>query len=200
MATQKLETQIRQKQISEAALDLMGTCGVDALSIAALARQVGLVPSGIYRHFKSKNDVLDATLDLIGEKLFENVKLVQKKTSDSAEQLRMLLKLHIKLISVNRAIPHIVFSESIYSGSSYRKNSVRNIITGYIGEIEKIVLKGQKSGSLRKEVDPKTTALMFMGIILPAVIVWKLTDGAFDLVRHSEDAWLLFKTAILTDQ
>jgi len=35
------------------------------LSLAAVARRVGLVPSGIYRHFKNKDEILLAVLDRI---------------------------------------------------------------------------------------------------------------------------------------
>ena len=64
MAEAKLQTRIRREQIAEAALQLVASEGVKRLSIAAAARRVGLVPSGIYRHFKSKDAMLDAVLEL----------------------------------------------------------------------------------------------------------------------------------------
>ena len=60
MRQPKVGTQIRREQIAEAALGLVAAEGVRRLSIAAVARRVGLVPSGIYRHYKSKDQVLDA--------------------------------------------------------------------------------------------------------------------------------------------
>jgi AcrR family transcriptional regulator len=59
MATERLETDIRQDQITQAALGLVAAKGVAELSIAGVARRVGLVPSAIYRHFKSKDEVLE---------------------------------------------------------------------------------------------------------------------------------------------
>jgi len=69
MADEKLDTQVRREQIAEAAMNLIATHGVRRLSIAAIARRVGLVPSGIYRHFKNKGEVLDAVLDLLEKRL-----------------------------------------------------------------------------------------------------------------------------------
>ncbi len=54
MAREKLDTEIRQEQIAQAALSLIASRGIKGLSVAAVARRVGLVPSGIYRHFKGK--------------------------------------------------------------------------------------------------------------------------------------------------
>ena len=77
MAAEKLDTEIRQDQIAGAALEMLGTRGVHELSMADIARRVGLVPSAIYRHFRGKDDVLDAVLDLIGQRLLSNVQAVQ---------------------------------------------------------------------------------------------------------------------------
>ena len=196
MSAQKVDTEIRQEQIVQAALELIGSHGVQALSIASVAERVGLVPSGIYRHFKSKDDLLNATLDLIGKRLLSNVTLARQETSDALERLRVLLMLEIRLLLENQAIPHVVFSESIFTGSVDRKARVRAIITGYFREVEKIVVEGQREGRLREDVDPLTVVLMLKGMVLPAIVLWKVTGGSVDLVRHAEAAWELFRTAV----
>ena len=110
MADQKLDTHIRQEQIAEAALELVASRGVGQLSIAAVARRVGLVPSGIYRHFKGKDEVLDAVLDLIRARLMANCEAVRGETADPVERLRRLLMRHVRFIRQGRAIPRIIFS------------------------------------------------------------------------------------------
>lgn len=196
MSAKKVGTEIRQEQIVQAALDLIGTHGIQALSIVSVAQRVGLVPSGIYRHFKSKDDLLDATLDLIGKRLLSNVAQICQETSDTMERLRMLLMREIRLLLENQAIPHVIFSESIFAGSVDRKARVRTIITAYFQEVEKIVLVGQREGQLREDVDPLTVVLMFKGMVLPAIVLWKVTGGSVDLVRQAEAAWELFRAAV----
>ena len=98
MADAKLDTLIRREQIAEAALELVASQGVKPLSIAAVARRVGLVPSGIYRHFKSKDEVLDAVLELLEKKLLTNVDAARHATSDPLERLHGLLLRHVQFI------------------------------------------------------------------------------------------------------
>ena len=74
MATEKLDTQVRREQIVQAALSLIGTHGLRRLSVASLARRIGLVPSALYRHFKGKDDVIEAVLQHIRDGLQENVR------------------------------------------------------------------------------------------------------------------------------
>jgi len=67
-----LDTQVRQEQITQAALNLISANGLKGLSVAGVAKRIGLVPSAIYRHFNSKDQIIDATVDLIFDRLLGN--------------------------------------------------------------------------------------------------------------------------------
>lgn len=62
MSAEKLDTEIRREQIAQTALALVAWHGMRALTVAAVARRAGLVPSAIYRHFRSKDDLLKEVL------------------------------------------------------------------------------------------------------------------------------------------
>jgi AcrR family transcriptional regulator len=199
MRAQKTETELRKEQIVEAALDLIGAEGAYALNIAGIAERVGIVPSALYRHFKSKDDVLDALLEFLRIRLLGNVAQVMEETPDALQRLKSLLMRHARMLSENRAIPHIVFSDGIYSGHLERKAKVAEIITTYLGMIQKIVEEGRLDGSIRKDVVPTTASVMFLGIILPAAVLWNLTEGRFDMIAHAENAWPAFVRFIATN-
>jgi hypothetical protein len=39
---------------------------------------------------------------------------------------------------------------------------------------------------------------MFLGMIVPAGILWHLTDGGFNVTQHAGRAWQMFRAAIET--
>ena len=196
MSDEKLDSSIRRQQIAEAALTLVADRGLNRLSVAAVARRVGLVPSGIYRHFKSKEEILLAVLDRMEARLTANVRAAIEESPDPLERLRGLLVRHIRMIREGRAIPRIIFSDEAYGGHPERKARVRQMLNEYLGQIGQLVRQGQEEGKMRPELDPGTVALLFMGMIVPAGIVWHLTDGGFDVTRHAERTWELFRRAI----
>jgi len=197
MSFEKLNTEIRQKQIAGAALGIISDTGLKGLSIAGTARRVGIVPSAVYRHFKNKEEMLDAVLDLIQENLFGNIKKACEKTTDPLERLRHLLMLHINLIIGNRSIPRVIFSEDLYNGHPERKTKVYNqIIKAYLEKVAEIVRLGQQDGRIRPDLEPDTVSVMFLGIIQPAGILWHMSEGRFDAIRHVETAWKIFKESI----
>jgi AcrR family transcriptional regulator len=196
MADEKLDTQVRREQITEAALSLVAAHGLKRLSIAAVARRVGLVPSGIYRHFASKSEMLDAVLDLLGKRIADNVAAARTEGGQPLEQLHGVFVRHVRFIREGRAFPRIIFSDEVFDGHPDRKARVRGILTGYLGELEQFVREGQQRGQIRAELAPQTVALMFLGMIMPAGILWHLTEGGFNVTQHAGRAWQMFLTAI----
>ncbi len=196
MRTRKTATKIRQEQIVKAALEIIGSEGVSALSIVGIAEKVGIVPSALYRHFESKDDVLDAVLEFIERRLFQNVTLVKKETPIALQRLKSLMKRHARMLSENPAIPHIVLSDGVYRGHPGRKIKVAKIITGYLHRIQKIVEKGKQDGTIYENAVPATTAIMFLGMILPAAVLMNVSENSFDMVAHVENAWPSFARCI----
>jgi len=193
---QKLGTEVRQEQIAQAALDLIAARGLKGLSVAGVARRVGLVPSAIYRHFKGKEDVLDAVLDLLRGKLLGNVRAVCDETNDPIEQLRRLLLRHVALIRENQAIPRVVFSEEVIGGRAARKAKVYGIIRSYLNKVAAIVRRGQREGQIRTDVRAATLSVMFLGLVQPPAVLWLMSGGTFNVTRHVAEAWPMFSGAI----
>ncbi|MDH3256937.1 MAG: TetR/AcrR family transcriptional regulator [Nitrospinota bacterium] len=197
MATKKLATEIRREQIVLAALRLVAKDGLRKLSVAQVARQVGLVPSALYRHFRSKDEIIDAMLGLLRSTMMGNVAAVQAETDDPERQLHRLLELHAGLIKDNQAIPRILFSDEVYSGPPERKRQMFGVLKGYLDALAGIIREGQRSGRFHKGLDPDTLALMFVGIVVPAAILWHASGGAMNVPDHVEKGWKMFRTILV---
>jgi AcrR family transcriptional regulator len=196
MAEQKLDTEIRREQIAEAALAIVAEQGLRRLSMAAVARRVGLVTSGIYRHFANKGMMLSAVLDLLEKRLADNIDAACRETADPLLQLRGILRRHMRFIREGRAIPRIIFSDDVHSGDPQRKQRIVRMILGYAGRLGEIIRRAQQQGKIRPDVDPQTAALMFFGVVAPAGMLWQLTEGGFDVSKHAQRSWNLFRAAI----
>ena len=196
MKREKVKTEVRQEQIVQAAMNLIASQGLRKLSVAAISNKIGLVPSAIYRHFKSKDAVLDMILDFIQEKLLNNIRMTCKETSEPMDRLQRILKRHVETLRENQAIPRIIFTEDVFTGNPKRRNRVYGIINGYLDGLNRIIQEGQRKGQIRSDIDSKTVALMFLGMIQPGAILWFLSDGKFDISKQSEKNWNVFREAI----
>jgi AcrR family transcriptional regulator len=196
MGTEKLDTEVRQEQLAQAALKLMTTLGLKGLSVARVARRVGLVPSAVYRHFESKDELLDAVLEMIRERLDANVVQASQDATDALQVLRRLVMAHVRLIRENEGILSVVFSDDVQNGRPERKARVHSIIQGYLKKVAQIVSRGQRQGHIRPDVDPGTVSVMFLGLVQPPALLWHLSEGRFDVTQFVERAWNLLSETL----
>ena len=189
----KLRTEVRREQIAQAALVLISRRGLNELNIGALAKEVRVVPSAIYRHYAHKDAVLESVLDLISKSLLENAKAARDETLDPLERLHLLLQRHIRLVRHHAGIPRVIFSEQIFAGNARRRHRIHKIISSYLGEIARIIAEGQGAGQVRPDVSADSAAVMFLGLVQPAIILWLMSNQAFDVAGHAERAWELFR-------
>ncbi len=199
MRAPKTHTDIRQDQIARAALDLVAARGVKALQVAEVAKRVGVVPSAIYRHYRSKNDVLDTVLDMISHRLQENIRAVSAETPDAMKRLERLLMRHARMLKMHRAIPSVIFSEELYGGSPAQRRKAGRVVGPYLKSLMGIVREGQRAGRIRPDIRPRVAAMMFLGVIQPAAIVAHLEAKSFDLERHAREAWPILRRGIETE-
>ena len=196
MAIKRLKTDIRHEQIAEAALDIVRSEGIKGLNVAAVAEKVGLVPSAVYRHFNNKSEIVGTVLQLIQTRLNQHYQDVIQQNLEPVEKLNLLLNRHVELIGSNNAIPRIIFSEEVIGGMPEKQQQLYGIIRDVIRNVAAIVTEGQKKGTIRRDVPAENIAVSFLGMIQPAAIIWNLSGGEFDLIRHSKNAWELFFDAI----
>lgn len=194
----KTSSDVRQEQIVKAALGLAGTRGIKALTITAIVKEIGVVPSAIYRHFKGKKEIIDAIIELIGKRIRSNMERVCTETDDALERLRLLHSRHISMIRENNGIPRLIFSEEICGAQTENglKQRLYTTIQAYRRGVTKIVREGQDSGVLRPDIAPEAVSLMFLGLIQPTAFLHHISDGAFDMTLETERCWHLFSRSI----
>ena len=196
---EKKGTEIRREEILGAALTLMANQGVRSMTIDRIARLVGIVPSAVYRHFHNKSAIIAAVLTMIVARMQHNVREVGKENTDSLNAFRKLLMRQIKLVQEFMVIPHILFSEEVYSENPALKAQLHDLMHGFLDTLAELVQKGQKQGSIRSDLDPFRVATMFLGLFQPSAFLYHLSGGTFDMVKQVDFSWKLFSAAIKND-
>ena len=198
MRASKAKTEIRQGQIAQAALKLLAVRGWRRVSLAAIAKAVGIVPSDVYRHFTGKDQVLDAVLDLVGQSFQTNLKVARQKMADPVACLHEVLTRHVQLIHGGIPVPRIVLSEEVFTGRPRHRKRVHEIYQNYLGEIAAIIQDGQHKNLIRRELAAETLSMMWLGLVQSPAILWLVSSGGFDLQQHCERAWQIFSGMIQT--
>lgn len=160
----RLSTETRQAQIKEAVLDIISNEGLSKLSTKNLATKVGLSEGAIYRHFKSKKNILLSVVDDVYENLVVNQKLiVDSKMTPSVKLFTFLCK-QIKYLIYNNGVTILLFSEATHANDSELKVKLLEILKAQKDLLKQIVKEGITHGIWHKDLDLDSFATLYMGI------------------------------------
>lgn len=94
----------RREAILAAALTLFCERGFHAVGIDEIGTAAGISGPGVYRHFPSKNSLLVALLDGLGERMLATAEEVQKAGDPPEEALEQLIAFQVAMAVRERAL------------------------------------------------------------------------------------------------
>ena len=200
MSRKRLSSTLRQQQILDTTLEIIAEKGVGGVSTAEIAQRVGIVPSALYRHFESKEALIDALLDRTHMILFENVRKMTLKKSDPKEDLKSLFLLHLEFIRKNPGMPKLVFSDAAVFGSPERKEKVLSIVKNYMNKLTEIAEKGRREGDFLQDISPEAVAFSMVSFVQYVGLISNLSEGKTDIGELAEQAWSYIERGIQSYQ
>lgn len=91
----------RQNQIIKETIKLIHTKGIQGLTIKNISAGIGFTEAAIYRHFKSKDEILSTILDDFRMSLDSKSKSILESDSPALVKLRTMLNQLIKMFCTN---------------------------------------------------------------------------------------------------
>ncbi|HEY0816881.1 MAG TPA: TetR/AcrR family transcriptional regulator [Pseudonocardia sp.] len=102
--TRRRRDPARRERILAAAAQLAAGRGFHTVGLADIGAQAGIVGSGIYRHFASKDALLVALLDRVMDRLAEGTAAILANETDGHAALSALVRDHITVAIEDRAV------------------------------------------------------------------------------------------------
>ncbi len=193
----KVKTEIRKKQITDAALDIIAESGLNGLTIEAIASRIGIAGSSIYRHFTGKEEILDSILTRVENNL-ESILRESCSRHDPAEVcLKSIFLNHIDFLEKHKGLPRFVFSEEVYLGNGKNALRIRKIIKRYMEGISQVLRKGIENGEFCERLDETAAAAAMLGLIQSTALQWGLFRYSFSPKRRGEKLWKVYSEGIL---
>jgi AcrR family transcriptional regulator len=197
MSRKYKSTQIRQKQIINAAQKVIVKYGSEHVTIKRIAKEVGISEAAIYRHFKSKRDILSLMIDDIENTLIGDIKIKSTDKSFTFETFERVFKYHISRIIQRKGVSFQVIAEIISLGDKKLNKKVFAVINSYTIRIKNVLEKGVKAGILRQDIDLEGAASLYFGMIQGLVNTWALSQYSYDLEKKYASVWHIFLNAII---
>jgi len=189
---------IRQIQILAAVRRIVSNYGLERLTIHDIAREIGVTEGAIYRHFRSKREILDYVIEAWKETLMGALPEVGFDHVSPIDDLRNSFLEQLSDVEEYRGLAFAVVAESMIMHGAGVGSQIAGVIREYMDRIKSILHRGVEDGSIRKELDIETASIMFLGLVQTTARLWSLGHFRDGISKHANSAWELYLGAIAT--
>ncbi|MBK9735155.1 MAG: TetR family transcriptional regulator [Saprospiraceae bacterium] len=135
----------RKRIIIMAAADLFREKGYNASSVRDIAAMVGLEPSSIYSHIKSKEELLAEICLETANKFMLGINIISKQDISAKKMLKLLVSLHLDIAFENPSFAIVYIDEWRYLPEPILSEFL-NLRKDYDKKFKKILTDGKSDG------------------------------------------------------
>lgn len=196
MKRQRKSKAVRQQEIVDAARKAIIKFGSEKLTVKTIAKEVKITEAAIYRHFKSKREILAFLIDHTTGQMLREIGYPEVGQVETLDAFGDLFLNHLTAIEQRQGIVFQVLAEIISLGDKRLNQRVCDNLQKYLDHIKCLLDNGSKAGLMRSDIDVEAGALLLFGMIQGVVDLWTLNNYGFNLIEKYKLLWSLYKQAI----
>lgn len=161
---QRKPTAERKEDILDAAAKIMAREGIAALTMATLAKEVGVTSGALFRHFDTRDAILVALAERTAAQLRED--LAHESESDAREALRSFVSARLGTVNKTPTAPLMVLSPDVHLAlPEAGREALAGIVKETFAYVAKLIAKGQRDGAFRDDLSPQAAAGVVLGAL-----------------------------------
>ncbi len=173
-------TDKRKEQILDVSLQIISTDGIQKLTIKNITNEMQLTDSAIYKHFKSKSEIIDGLIEKVKNSYEKIHSKITNPDKSSEEKLKALILELGKQYLQNNPLINILFSEKTSKSNNELSNFLQEIKDKNQKLIYDIINTGQEKGEFSDEIEPNYLTSLIYGTVSNIITKWNNIEE-FDL-------------------
>lgn len=188
----RMSSEDRQSEIIRVAVELAAEKDVSSVTTQDMADAMKLTQGAIFRHFASKDDIWLAVMYWIQKNLMNVLGKAAAGASSPLDAIERMFLAHLAFIGKHPAIPRILFSELQNKKSSKMRQLIQEIMSGYEDRITGLLEDAKAQSLVDAEMDSRSAAVLYIGMIQGLVIQASIFGGKRSLVHEAKNIFPIF--------
>ena len=175
----------RRAATVEAVVALAAEQNPNDITTTAIAHRMGLTQGALFRHFPTKDAILQAVMTWVAERLLLRLDKAAGQAASPTAALQAVFMAHIGFVSERPGVPRLIFGELQRPGQTVAKQMVQTLIQQYGERLRRLLEAGKAQGELDAALDVPAAAVLFIGTV-QGLVMQSLLAG--DVARMRQDA------------
>jgi len=177
----------RRAATVEAVIALAAEQNPSDITTTAIARRMGLTQGALFRHFPTKDAILQAVMSWVTGRLLARVDQATEGVVSPLAALEAVFLTHIEFVSEHPGVPRMLFGELQRPEETIPKRMAQTFIHHYRERLRRQLEAGKAQGELDAALDVDAAAVLFIGTIQGLVMQSLLASNAAR-IRHDAPA------------
>lgn len=186
----------RRAATVEAVVALAAEQNPNDITTTAIAQRMGLTQGALFRHFPSKEAILQAVMRWVMERLLARVDKAAEGAVSPAAALEAVFMTHIDFVSEHPGVPRMLFGELQRPGETLPKRMVQTLIHHYGERLRRLLEAGKAQGELDAGLDVDAAAVLFIGTIQGLVMQSLLVGDVAGIRRDAPGVFAIYRRGI----
>ena len=186
----------RRAATVEAVINLAAEQNPSDITTTAIAQRMGLTQGALFRHFPTKDAILEAVMTWVAERLLSRVDRAAQNATSPLAALEAVFMAHIDFVSEHPGVPRMLFGELQRPGETLPKRMVQTLIQRYGERLRHLLERGKAIGELNASLDIEAASVSFIGSIQGLVMQSLIAGDAARIRRDASGVFAIYRRGI----
>lgn len=166
------------------------------ITTGAIAERMGVSQGALFRHFPTKDAVLEATMVWVSERLMARLDAAAAKAESPVAALEAMFMTHIDFVCGHPGVPRMLLGSLQRSGDTLAKRTVQTLIAQYEQRLRRLMETGKARGELDVALNVDAAAILFIGTIQGLVVQSLLATETARIRRDAPAVFAIYRRGI----
>jgi AcrR family transcriptional regulator len=186
----------RKAATVETLLALAGEQNPAEISTTVIARRMGVTQGALFKHFPTKDAMLQAVMDWMAARLLSRVDKALEKAASPAAALEATFMAHIDFVAAHPGVPRMLFGELQNAKETAPKRMAKTLMRRYGERLKQVIEEGKATGEFDASLDTDAAVVLLIGTIQGLVMQSLLTGNVRQIRRDAPRAFAIYRRGI----
>ncbi len=194
--TRHLPADERRAATVEAVIELAAEQNPSDITTNAIAQRMGLTQGALFRHFPTKDAILEAVMSWVSERLLARAGRAAESAASPIAALEAIFDAHIDFVAQHPGVPRVLFGQLQQYGETMPKRMAGMLLQKYGKQLRHLLEAGRAQGSLDVDLDIDAATVMFIGTIQGLVMQSLLKGDPAQIRRDAPGVFVIYLRGI----
>jgi TetR/AcrR family transcriptional regulator len=166
------------------------------ITTAAIASKMGVTHGALFKHFPTKDAILQAVMEWVAASLMARVEKAIAPGTPPLVALEAMFLAHVGFVAEHPGVPRMLFGELQRPGVTGPKRVAQAMLRRYGALVHQLITDGKASGALHPNLDAEAAAGLFIGTIQGLVMQSLLRGDMSQITLDAPRVFAIYRRGI----